>query len=355
MNLDDLPRMKELDSGGMLGHIDRLPDQLESAWHAAGEFPLEITGDGIRHILLAGMGGSGIGGALLAAYADHLGTTPITVWRNYGLPAWARSRDTLVIVASHSGDTEEALSAYAEARRRGLPALAITSGGQLAAEAQAASLPLWQFTFRAQPRAAVGFLFLLPMACVTRLGLMPDPSAELAAALTAMRDQQAHLRAEIPVVHNPAKRMGGQWMGRWVAVYGSDHLAPVARRWKTQIAEIGKAWAQYEELPELDHNSVAGTLQPEELTGHYMLMFLRSSLAHARNDLRARITRELFMVQGFNTDEYQAWGPNVLAHMLTALHFGDYSAFYLAMAYGIDPTPVAPIAELKSRLAGAGR
>jgi len=237
---------------------------------------------------------------------------------------------------------------------RGLPALAITSGGQLAAEAQAASLPLWRFTFRAQPRAAVGFLFLLPMACVTRLGLMPDPSAELAAALTAMRDQQAHLRAEIPVVHNPAKRMGGQWMGRWVAVYGSDHLAPVARRWKTQIAEIGKAWAQYEELPELDHNSVAGTLQPEELTGHYMLMFLRSSLAHPRNDLRARITRELFMVQGFNTDEYQASGPNVLAHMLTALHFGDYSAFYLAMAYGIDPTPVATIVELKSRLAGAG-
>jgi glucose/mannose-6-phosphate isomerase len=355
MNLDDLPRMKEIDSAEMLGFIDRLPDQLESAWQAADKFPLEMTGDGIRHIVLAGMGGSGIGGALLAAYADHIGTAPVTVWRNYGLPAWARSRDTLVIVASHSGDTEEALSAYSEARRRGLPLLAITSGGQLAAEAQAASLPQWQFTFRAQPRAAVGFLFLLPMACVARLGLMPDPSAELAAALTSMRAQQAHLRADIPVVHNPAKRMAGQWMGRWVAVYGSDHLAPVARRWKTQIAEIGKAWAQYEELPELDHNTIAGTLQPEDLTGRYMLIFLRSTLAHERNELRSRHTRELFMVQGFNTDEFQAGGPNVLAHMLTALHFGDYSAFYLAMAYGIDPTPVAPIAELKSRLADAGR
>jgi glucose/mannose-6-phosphate isomerase len=355
MNLDDLPRMKEIDSADMLGFIDRLPDQLESAWQTAGNYPLDIAGDAIRHIVVAGMGGSGIGGALLAAYADHVGTVPVTVWRNYGLPAWARGRDTLVIVASHSGNTEEALSAFAEARRRGVPLIAITSGGELADDARAASIPLWQFTFRAQPRAAVGFLFVLPMACVARLGLMPDPSAELSAALTAMRDQQAHLRADIPAIHNPAKRMGGQWMGRWIAVYGSDHLAPVARRWKTQIAEIGKAWAQYEELPELDHNSVTGTLQPEDLTDRYMLVFLRSTFAHARNDLRARITRELLMVQGFGTDEFQASGPNRLAHMLTALHFGDYSAFYLAIAYGVDPSPVAPIAELKARLAAASR
>jgi len=351
MNLDDLDYMRQLDREGMLGFIDRLPDQLDEAWQTSRTFPLDEAGAQTRHVILAGMGGSGIGGALLAAYGDQLGSVPVTVWRNYGLPAWARGRDTLVIVASHSGNTEEALSAFAEARRRGLSLMAITSGGELADEANAASIPLWQFTFRAQPRAAVGFLFVLPLACLTRLGLMPDPSADVAAALAAMRDQQAHLRADIPAVHNPAKRMAGQWMGRWVAVYGSDFLAPVARRWKTQIAEISKAWAQYEELPELDHNSIAGTLQPEDLTGRYMLIFLRSTLAHVRNSLRARHTREILMVQGYGTDEYQASGRNVLAHMLTTLHFGDYAAYFLAMAYGVDPSPVAPIAELKARMA----
>ncbi len=351
MNLDDLANMKRLDSEDMLGFIDRLPDQLQQAWQDASAFPLDPPAQPIRHILIAGMGGSGIGGALLAALCERQAAVPVTVWRNYGLPAWAQGRETLVIVASHSGNTEESLSAFEEARRRGVTLVAVTSGGELAAQARSASLPLWQFTFRAQPRAAVGFLFLLPLACVARMGLLPDPSADLAVALAAMRDQQAHLKADIPAVHNPAKRMAGQWMGRWVAVYGADHLAPVARRWKTQMAEVSKAWAQFEELPELDHNSIAGTLQPEDLTGRYMLIFLRSSLAHARNELRARHTRELFMVQGYNTDEHQAAGPTVMAHMLTTLHFGDYAAYFLAMAYGVDPTPVAPIAELKTRLA----
>ncbi len=351
MNLDDVGAMRQLDSQSMLGFIDRLPEQLQQAWQAAGAFPLDLPPQPIRQVIIAGMGGSGIGGALLTALCEPQSAVPITVWRNYGLPAWARGRETLVIAASHSGNTEETLSAFQEARSRGVTLVAITSGGELAVQAQSASIPLWQFTFSAQPRAAVGFLFLLPLACVTRLGLIADPSAELEAALEAMRAQQVNLRSEIPASRNPAKRMAGQWMGRWVAVYGSDHLAPVARRWKTQAAEIAKSWAQFEELPELDHNTIVGTTQPEDLVARYMLIFLRSALAHPRNELRARHTRELFMVQGYNTDEYQAQGANRLANMLTALHFGDYAAYYLAIAYGIDPTPVEVITELKSRLA----
>jgi glucose/mannose-6-phosphate isomerase len=101
MNLDDLAHMRQLDSQGMLGFIDRLPDQLQQAWQAASAFPLDPPPQPIRNILVAGMGGSGIGGALLAALCEHTAAVPVSVWRNYGLPAWAQGRETRVIVASH--------------------------------------------------------------------------------------------------------------------------------------------------------------------------------------------------------------------------------------------------------------
>jgi glucose/mannose-6-phosphate isomerase len=151
-------------------------------------------------------------------------------------------------------------------------------------------------------------------------------------------------------VHNPAKRMAGQWMGRWPTVIGAEFLAPVARRWRTQIAEIAKAVAQFEELPEADHNMVAGVLNPEELFGQTMVVFLRGAALHPRNQLRIEATREIVMVEGFNTDVVVARGDGRLAQQWTALHFGDYSAYYLAMACGVDPTPVLAIEGLKDRL-----
>jgi glucose/mannose-6-phosphate isomerase len=144
--------------------------------------------------------------------------------------------------------------------------------------------------------------------------------------------------------------MAGQFMGRWVSVFGSDALAPVARRWKSQISEIAKAWAQFESLPESDHNTLAGLYYPEELFPRTMMVFLQSASDHPRNRLRSELTRKAFMLQGLNTDSIQAQGETSLAHQWTALHLGDYISYYLAMAYGVDPTPVEAIENFKREL-----
>jgi glucose/mannose-6-phosphate isomerase len=272
------------------------------------------------------------------------------VWRNYDLPAHVRGPETLVVASSHSGDTEETLSGFEAALERGARLLAISTGGELLRRAQAASVPGWRFEHRGQPRAAVGFSFGLLLAALSRLGLCPEQDDEIAAAAAEMRAQAAHLRADIPVVHNPAKRMAGQWMGRWPTVMGAEFLAPVAHRWRTQISEIAKAVAQFEELPEADHNLVAGVVHPEEIFGQTMVVFLDGAALHPRNRLRLQATREILMVEGFNTDAVVAQGEGRLTQQWTALHFGDYSAYYLAMAYGIDPTPVHAIEGLKDRL-----
>ena len=153
------------------------------------------------------------------------------------------------------------------------------------------------------------------------------------------------------MVRNPAKRIAGQLMGRTPAIFGAGYLAPVARRWKGQMNENAKAWAQFDELPELDHNGVVGTTNAEELISKFSVLFLEGSAVHPRNAARLKTTRHLFMMQGFSTDTVEARGESPLAQMLSCLHFGDYISYYLAMAYGVNPTPVEPIDRLKAELA----
>ena len=208
MNLDDLERFKRLDPAGMLEQIDGLPGQLAQAWELGQGLPLPDMA-GVRQVLIAGMGGSAIGADLVLAYASPLANLPMTVWRDYGLPGYVQGPDTLVIASSHSGDTEETLSAFAEAEVRGARRLALTTGGELAARAGNGGALLWTFEHRGQPRAAVGFSFGLLLAALARMGGLPDPRTEVLQAVVAMRVQQPVLRAESPAVKNLAKPMAG--------------------------------------------------------------------------------------------------------------------------------------------------
>lgn len=349
MNLDDLERFHALDPEGMLDRIEGLPDQLQAAWMLGQSQDLPQW-QGIRQVLVAGMGGSAIGADLLRAYVEPLMTVPMHIWRGYDLPAWATGPETLVVASSHSGNTEETLSAFELGLQRGVRLLAVTRGGVLGSKAEEAGVPIWRFAHNGQPRAAVGFSFGLLLAALTRLSLLPDPSDELADAVRAMKSQQPALRAESPVSANLAKRMAGQLMDRWPIIVGGGLLAPVARRWRTQIAEVGKALAQFEELPEADHNAVAGVMRPAGLISRAMVVFLNARAEHPRIQLRVEATRHVMMVEGFNTDIMEAEGETRLAQQWTSLLLGDYTAFYLAMTYGVDPTPVVAIESLKVRL-----
>lgn len=350
MNLDDLAYFQTIDSQNFLAHIDGLPDQVDDAWALGQSLTAPDSFRSVRQIVITGMGGSAIGGALTQALTAPESSLPVTVIRDYALPAFV-GPNTLVIGSSHSGGTEETLSACDQAVRRGAKLLALTTGGQLAALAEQNGGTVWRFKHAGAPRAAVGWSFMLSLSVLVKLGAVKDKAADVAEAVAAMRSQQAALRADSLVIHNPAKRMAGQLLGRFSAIFASDYLAPVARRWNGQLTEVAKAWAQFAELPEMNHNQVVGTLYPAELVSKFMVLFLRSAHDHPRNRRRAQVTREIYMTSGFNTDEIEAQGQSPLAQMLTALHYGDYVAYYLAMAYGVDPTPIPQIDYLKEQLA----
>lgn len=353
MDLDDLERFKKLDTQNMLGEIDGLPAQLASALDLGMSLPLPEMPD-INHVVISGMGGSAIGADLLAAYASPTCPVPVTVHRDYGLPAWARGPGVLVIASSHSGNTEETLDSFEMAQRNECRLLVISTGGKLSERARAAGVPVWTFEHAGQPRAAVGFSFGLLLALFSRLGLLMEQKSAVESAVRAMQESQEHLKVDVPAAKNPAKRYAGQLIGRWITVMGAGPMAPVARRIKGQINEVAKAGANFEFLPEADHNTLAGLMNPEKvLMPHTMSFFLRAPCDHPRHRLRIDLTQKAYMREGLNTDYMDARGDTVLANMWTLILFGDYMAYYLAMAYGVDPTPVTALENLKKMLAEA--
>ncbi len=351
MNLDDLNRFKQLDTLNMLGEIDNLPDQLGYAYQLGLKHNLPDWKD-LRQVVIAGMGGSGIGADLLASYCASLSPIPVSVHRDYSLPLFACGQDTLVICSSYSGNTEEILDAFEAARKAECRVIVVCTGGELAKRAKENKIPLWTFDHAGQPRAAVGFSFGLLLAMFQRLGFIPDQKDAMQDAIASMERTQQHLRAEIPAVKNPAKRYAGQLMGRWVTFMASGLLTTVARRWKGQINEVAKAGANFEFLPEANHNTLAGTINPQEtLNAHTMTLFLRAPSDHPRNRLRSDLTRKAFMLEGMNTDFIDARGNTPLAQMWTLILFGDYMSYYLAMGYGVDPTPIKALVDFNQAMA----
>ncbi len=349
MFLNDEKRILAGDPGRMLEEIDRLPDQIMTAWDLAKKLPLkQVTG--IEAVVIAGMGGSAIGGDLICSWSSPNVKIPVFVCRDYNLPAWVKGKHHLLVASSHSGNTEETLTAFQDGKQRDCSLLAITTGGGLAEEAKKAKVDLWQFHHEGQPRAAVGYSFTLLMALFSRLGILHTSDEEVTSLVKTMRVQQKDLKPDSPLAKNPAKRLAGQLMGRFVTVFGAEFLGPVARRWKTQLNELAKDWSGFEILPEADHNLAAATRNPKDLIIKLYALFIESSFYHPRNVLRSEITQKMFMENGINVDRFVPSGESELAQLWCALHFGDYLAYYLAISYQVDPTEVFALDHLKKTL-----
>jgi glucose/mannose-6-phosphate isomerase len=358
MNLDDYSLFNKLDSKNMLGEIENLPHQLQSAWVLGQQQPLDSleTFAGITRVLISGMGGSAIGADLLSAYISPRCKIPVIVQRDYNLPGWARGPETLVIASSHSGNTEETLEAFEAAKQAYCRILAVCTGGELEKRALASKIPVWKFDHKGQPRAAVGFSFGLLLAAFARIGLLDEADrlpSEISSTVSAMEKQQKLISVDIPVAKNPSKELASQLVGQWVNVYGSGVLAPVARRWKGQVNEIAKAGAGFEFLPEADHNALAGLNNPAEILSRTITIFLRSPSDHPRNRKRSDLTQVGFKQEGLKTAVHEAQGVSPLSNIWTTLHFGDYTAYYLAMIYETDPTLVNMLENFKAAMKAA--
>jgi glucose/mannose-6-phosphate isomerase len=349
MNLDDFVQFKKIDPDGMLGEIQGLPDQLLLAWRTADKYALPKTNE-ITNIIIAGMGGSAIGADLLASYTANLCEVPISVLRGYHLPFWAKGSQVLVVCSSHSGNTEETLSVFEEAVANQCSTMCISTGGQLLKSASEKNLVGWKFDHNGQPRSAVGFSFGMLLNLFSRLKLLNEQTSILESTISEMRDYINTIDAQVPVSQNLAKRIAGQAINRYLVILGAEHLEPIARRWKTQINELAKCWAQFEFLPEADHNTLAGLVFPETNLQNTYALFLNSENYHPRNQKRLDLTFSEFMLAGICTDKVKIAKSSPLSEIWKMLLLGDFVSYYLAMTYQIDPTPIEALESFKKAM-----
>jgi glucose/mannose-6-phosphate isomerase len=350
IDLNDVKAIRTTDAHDMLGHVADLPQQLIDGWAAAEAIDLPLSFREIDRVVLAGMGGLAGGGALFAALVAPECQLPITVVRDYDLPAYAHGAHTLVIATSYSGDTEETLAAFEQAQVRGCQSLVLTSNGQLLERARKQAVPFMRIDYQSPPRAALGWSLAPLLNIASRLGWTHHFEDDLEEAVRVIRDWTAELCADSPVMQNLAKREAGQLMGRMVYILGAGIFARVAQRWRAQIAVNAKTWAAYEALPEANHHALSGLEWPDGFASKVMALFLTGQVDHPRNAQRVQLTKQAYMIAGCNTDFVTARGNSPLAQMMSLVLMGDFMSVYLALLNGVDPAQAGIIADFKAAL-----
>lgn len=351
MDAFDLDGNARCDKADMLGRIYQLPEQIEEAVTYTRGSGVTLDTKSIRNIVITGLGGSAVGGDLLRSYAGERCALPIVVNRSYTLPGFA-GPDTLVFAVSYSGNTEETLAAYEEAKRRGAQVVAVTSGGELSRRALADGFRAVIVPGGLQPRAAIGYLFIPQVLLLSDAGLLPPVGGDLAEAVLLLKEMRRMLNPSVATRDNTAKQWALRLHGRMPLIHGATGLTEaVAYRWKTQINENAQSLAFAHVYPELNHNEVVGFDVPEELIPRIEVVTLRSGRNHPRVDKRIEITTaELIAPAGCRVLEVPALGRSELAQLFSLIYYGDYVSAYLALCYGIDPTPVEKIERLKRKL-----
>lgn len=344
----DREHIAALDHSGQLEDILALPDQIRDAlWRveSAG-----LTRDDARGgLIVAGMGGSAIGGWLARAALGDRAQRPIVLARGYGLPPWT-TPETAVLCASYSGDTEEALAAYEAAGAVGARRFAATTGGKLAAAARADGVPVIPLPGGFQPRAAVAYSLVVALEMAALCGAAESLHSEIDVAAAHTEDLIRRWQPGGEEDHVPRDLAVGLH-GTIPQIAGAGLTAPAAYRWKTQLNENAKTPAFFGELPELDHNEIVGWESAAEL-GRFSAVFLDDADLHPRVRQRIELTRGLIAATGAATFRFESIGGTRTERLLSLVVLGDLVSLYVAILRGVDPMPVTPIDRLKSALAG---
>ncbi len=349
MFFDDIETIKQIDPSNVIDQIRRIPDQILSAWQLGNSKKIPKWDD-ITHIVFIGVGESANSAAFVKAYIEPICARPVTIFRNYALPKWVQGSHVLVLGVSHSGNTVETLTAMETAHQRGCATLCLSSGGKLLAFAKQKALPYCQYFYEGHRAFAVGYVFGLTLAILYQAGFIPDQTAALVELDNNLKQLIQWNELSVPSPLNPSKRLAGQLINRAVLIIGADFLVPVARRWKNQINTTAKAWAQYDTIPEMNHNTQECVFYPEAVVEQLMVIFLRSPLLHPKNLERVDLTQKSFMLAGVGTDQVEGRGADLLSQIWTSVLFGDLVAYYLAIAYGTDPASIENIEDFMLHL-----
>jgi glucose/mannose-6-phosphate isomerase len=345
LNLD-AETVRAVDSTGQMSEVLDLATHLRDAlWRVESAAASPV--DAPLGAIVAGMGGSAVGGRLAVAALGPRLTRPFLVADGYELPGWAGPQ-TLVLCSSYSGETEETLACYDDAVERGAPRIVATTGGTLAERARRDRVPVIPVPGGFQPRAAVGYSLVAALEAAALAGAAPSLAAEVEAAAALAETLAAEWGPDGPE-DGEAKAIARAIEGTVPVIQGAELAAAAAYRWKCQINENSSLPAFASVLPESGHNEVVGWAAAREL-GRFGVVLLEDPGAHPRNRLRTELTAEIAEAGAEVVLRVEARGESRLERLVSLVLLGDLVSLYLAVLNGVDPVAIEPIDWLKAQL-----
>jgi glucose/mannose-6-phosphate isomerase len=342
----DNDAIEAVDRSGMLGDVLAQPLQLGDAlWRtqSAAIRPRDSQGG----LVVCGMGGSAIGGDLAKAALGDRATRPITVVRGYALESWTPP-ESFVLCVSYSGQTEETLACFEAAGAAGAQRVVLTTVGTLAELARAEDVPVIGVPAGMQPRAAVIYMTIGVMECAALCGAAPALHSEIDTSMALLERLVEQWGPGAPDDALP-KRIARELQGKMPVVHGAGATVAVARRWHTQLNENANAGAFWSELPEANHNEIAGWQRGAGMAP-LAAVFLEDPDQHPRVGRHIELMCEEVDRAGVPTIVVPARGESRLERVLAQVLLGDLVSVYLAVLDGIDPTPVEALQRLKAEL-----
>lgn len=342
-------QIKALDISNMYDVLKDFHLQIEDAVRIAKDVTLPaIDKSSIKNIIINGLGGSAIGGDYVRSAVQYELDIPVSVNRNYDLPAYA-TKDSLCFVSSYSGNTEETISALKQALDKNCNIICITTGGEIANIAKSNGLPLVIVPEGYQPRCALGYAFFVLYGVFQKLGLIEDKSSQTESTINLIREL-SRMYSDINDSGNKAISIANKLKGKLPVVYSADILDVVNIRWRGQLSENAKVLAYGSLYPEMNHNELVGWKCNEEIMKNIAVIMLKDPEDHDRNKLRMNITGEIYKKYASDVIELEASGRYKLERIFELTYLGDWVSFYLAILNSEDPTPVNVIQHLKKQL-----
>ncbi|UCH09718.1 MAG: bifunctional phosphoglucose/phosphomannose isomerase [Fidelibacterota bacterium] len=353
----DIQKLRdELDQADMWSAIRGCPDQFTHILTTYGDWKPREPITEPRQVLFLGMGGSAIGGDMVRVWVDRLAAVPMTVVRQYTVPSWV-DRETLVVVSSYSGDTEETLSAVQQAAGQGGRVVAIASGGQLAQLSRKSGWDFIEIPVGFQPRAAIGYSVAATAIVLTAFQVLPlDIVGELEEGARVM-ELEGRQWADPDASENEPLELAQQLVTRLPIIYGvTGTTEALAVRFRGQLAENSKLLASHHLLPEQNHNEIVGLAERLKEIGDPMVVWLLDREDHERIKLRQELsarlagTKEPLVASQPLEYALSGAGESLIQRNLSLLHRIDWVSYYVALLRGHDPSAIAILTKLKSEM-----
>jgi glucose/mannose-6-phosphate isomerase len=320
--------------------IENFPGHLAEALKNIESSSLSSPTQTFNNVLITGLGGSGIGGTIVAELAEPIASVPIFVNKDYQIPAFVNA-NTLVIACSYSGDTEETLMAVDSAMQQGAHIACITSGGKLKALAEEKGLNYLSMTGGNPPRSMFGYSFTYLLYLLEFYDLAPfGTKSNVSKAIDMLRDSKEGI---LSAAGNLAQKL----KGTIPIVYSVSGGLGVASRWRQQLNENAKMLSWEAEIPEMNHNELVGWEGGDE---RFFPVFLRNDADFDRNQKRIEIIKSIISEKTPHLEEVWSKGDSAIARCLYLIHFGDWVSYFLSELNQVDIMDIKSIDHLKSEL-----